>query len=71
MTRKLLGYRFTVCEFCPPPFPKNCETWEMIRYMDHRDNIEDAQKIVDVLHETDIMWSRYGIVALPVYEGDA
>lgn len=59
---KLLGYRYRVCEMTPaePGF-------EMVRYIDHRDRIEDAQKIIDVLYETDIMHSVYIILAEPVY----
>ena len=63
----LLGYMFTVCEFCPPKPGKSCEIWAEIRYLDHRDTIEDAQKIIDVLNETDTSYTSYGIVARPIY----
>lgn len=62
-TRKLVGYRYRICEMTPGDSP----SFETIRYMEHRDNIEDAQKIIDVLYETDIMHSVYVILAEPVY----
>lgn len=41
--------------------------WHQFRKMDCRDNLEDAQKILDVLNETDIIWTAYGLIIEPVY----
>ena len=65
MAVKVRGYKFHICKMAP-----NCDDqWrDCIMFMDYRDNIEDAQKIMDVLQETDINWTVYYILAEPVYE---
>jgi len=42
---------------------------DCVRFLDYRDNLEDAQKIINVLNETDINFSVYVILAEPVYGG--
>ena len=62
---KVLGYRFKVCEMTPGPE----SGIDCVRFLDYRDNLEDAQKIINVLNETDINFSVYVILAEPVYGG--
>lgn len=66
---KLRGYYYQVCEFCPDG-SKDTTFWESIRYIDIRDNLEDAQKIIDFLNETNYNWASYGIVLRPLYKDD-
>lgn len=60
---KLLGYNYRVVEFFPSPDAGDTS----YHILTQRDNVEDAQKIVDVLHNTDYNFGCYGIVLHPVY----
>ena len=59
----LLGYRYCIVEMTPGDLP----AWDQVRRLDYRDNIKDAQTIIDALEATDIDYSVYAILAEPVY----
>lgn len=65
MSKEFRGYRYTICEIAPGSSPD----WDMVHSTQiWRDNLEDAQKILKVLEETDVMFTVYRICLEPCYE---
>lgn len=59
MTAKLIGSYCSVVELLQG------DSYNIIAT---RDNLADAQKILDVLHDTDPNFSMYALLLTPIYE---
>lgn len=64
---KRIGWYFQVVEFSPAEKQGWGYTGSDYRIIVIHDNLEAAEKVLDVLNEEDIDFSEYGIILKPIY----
>jgi len=65
---KIVGYQYWVCEITPDNYTADGQFTESIRKLCKRDDIDDAQRIVDLLHNTSTCFEAYTLMAEPVWK---